>query len=266
MTKIKKRSQETTQHQREDVHVKRNFVEDMLLNIKHYIQHNSLAVFRIAMLFLLGVVLVAGLYGVLAYGDIQAQEKLYLAQKSMQEVEQSKKFQGFRAMAGNSGEVDQALNQDSQKKLNSAEDQLIELVDSWLYSFSDASDWAHFELGRLYLMRKSYAKAARHFGTFVADNRGHYFAASAALHQGMALEQQSKYKEAAEVYHANLQKLKENYATVDLLYHYARMLEKQEKYDKAKKNYLMLVRNYGSKSSPYTDQAKKRLVMLGVGS
>ncbi len=273
---------------RDDVHVQRNFMEQTLLNIKHYAQHNRTVVLRSMLALLLFIVVTLVAWGTFSFYETKANTLLYQGQKIVQEIEQRtnllamlkdsspstppslnekkipKKNQKENDKQGSNNAFKKQIVDEIAKESKKAEQIFLDIVHSWKYITASAQELAKYELGKLYLMQDKYDQAVNFFEMFIDDNSGHFFASNAYLLLGQAWEKQKKYQKALDVYKRLWQVNAKSYAIPNTLYNMARMQERLGKKKDAQNTYQRIIKEFNNKSFYFVDKARKRLYLLGM--
>lgn len=269
----KKSQNEISTSSRQDVHIQRNAIENFLLNIKHYVQHNSAKVFRLSLLFLLILVILAVLYGVNKWANAEAYQELYLGRKALKEARESLSLLDLMPKTDikkkGKSETDSLLAQSRDEfnsKIKTAQEKLKEVASSIVFSFSDASDLALYYLGMAYYENKEYEGAVKSFSHFVDANEGHFLSLNALKMQALSLENQKKYADAYTVYEIIHKRKGSNYLSAQSLYDMGRMQELLGKKEKAIKHYVDVIRKYKNKSLFFANLARQRLFLINQAS
>lgn len=259
---------------RDDVHVHRNFIEQTMLDFKHFVQNNKTLVVRSALVFVLLIIFSLMGWAGATYADRKANALLYQGQKLSQEIEQKNTL---LSLLEKSPQIGQGQSKDKKsndlksqvsgelaKQSKKAEEIFQDLLNSWMYMFSPAQEIAKYELGKLYLLTDKNKQAVTYLQMFVDDNSGHFFQSHSYLLLGRAWEKQKKYQQAYDVYKKLWQVNAKSYAIPETLYNMGRMQEKMGQLKEAQKTYERVIRQYKNKSYFFTDKARKRLYLMGL--
>jgi tetratricopeptide (TPR) repeat protein len=269
MTKNIKRN--SILNSRSDVHINRNFIEDTLLNLKHFFQHNREKVLQFGVTIFLGFFLIVILYGIFNWLGQKADIELYEARKVLQNTIKEMSYlalidESSSHKQGKTANDDFILKskKETEKKFQDAIQKLQKLANSFLYSFFSAHDLAIYEIGYAYFTKNEYANAIKYLGDFFDKNKKHFLAMGTLEMEAVANEQLKKYDRALKLY----QKLYDldplSQSAPRGLYSIGRMNEKLGKVSEAEKNYKKLIKSFKNQSFYYTDLAKKRLYLLGI--
>lgn len=258
---------------RDEVRVRRNFIEQTLLNLKHMVQNSR--IFAARLIIIVFLVLLGGiiLFSVHSWLIKDSYEKLYIARKELKKAGDGYKYlsiisfdkQTQKNKFTNNNDIAKA-KKEADENFQAGKDILLELNSSFRYLFSPASDLALYELGLAYYKKGKYDLAIRFLTNFQNSNEDHFLASNALELAAISYEKLNKYEKSIKIFNKLIKQYASTFSAPKAIYSLGRIYEKDKKYEEAGNNYKKVIKLYKGRSFYYVNMARKRLYLLGLVS